>query len=168
MVEVDGSTVEAAWVPLADVLSGAVPTVPVVREALADHRPARRQRIAAYAVILREDRILLSRLSPNVSHSELWTLPGGGLDHGESPRDAVVREVYEETGEYLASVTERDVEVLRALNDIPLENDEFGQWPTFSVQLPPNVLRGFIEMTSEASSDRDRFELLMRLAGWQG
>ena len=58
----------------------------------------KRQRVAAYAVILRADRILLSRLSPSVSRSELWTLPGGGLDHGESPRNAVVREVHEETG----------------------------------------------------------------------
>ena len=27
-----------------------------------------------------------------------WTFPGGGLEPGEDPRDAVVREVYEETG----------------------------------------------------------------------
>src|SRR5690606_23110757 len=27
-----------------------------------------------------------------------WTLPGGGLESGEDPRDAVVREVLEETG----------------------------------------------------------------------
>ncbi len=57
--------------------------------------------MAAYAVVVRDDRILLSRLAPRVSRHELWTLPGGGLDHGEDPRDAAVREVEEETG-YIA------------------------------------------------------------------
>ena len=56
------------------------------------------QRVAAYAVILRDDRILLSRLAKRLTSKELWTLPGGGLEHGEDPRDAVVREVHEETG----------------------------------------------------------------------
>ena len=56
------------------------------------------QRVAAYAVILRGDRILLSRLAPRITPDELWTLPGGGLDHGENPRDAVIREIREETG----------------------------------------------------------------------
>ena len=65
--------------------------------------PPRRQRVAAYAVILREaggagEEILLSRLAPYLSASEAWTLPGGGIDFGEHPRAAVVREVYEETG----------------------------------------------------------------------
>ena len=49
-------------------------------------------------MILRDGAILLSRLAPTVTPDELWTLPGGGLDHGEDPRDAVVREVHEETG----------------------------------------------------------------------
>ena len=29
----------------------------------------------------------------------VWTLPGGGIDAGESPSDAVLREIFEETGQ---------------------------------------------------------------------
>jgi 8-oxo-dGTP diphosphatase len=61
-----------------------------------------RQRIAAYAVLVRgaaEDReVLLTRMSDRTRITGLWTLPGGGIDHGEDPRDAVRREVFEETG----------------------------------------------------------------------
>ena len=42
--------------------------------------------------------MLLCRLAPRISRTELWTLPGGGLDHGEDPRDALLREIVEETG----------------------------------------------------------------------
>ena len=42
--------------------------------------------------------MLLTRISPRGFHTGSWTLPGGGLDHGESPRDALVREVREECG----------------------------------------------------------------------
>ena len=58
----------------------------------------RRQRVAAYAVIVRGGDVLLSRLAPSISEEELWTLPGGGIEFGEHPDAAVVREVYEETG----------------------------------------------------------------------
>lgn len=98
VVEVDGSTVEAAWQPVAGVLDGSVPVASLVREALADHEPFRRQRVAAYALVRRADRVLLTRISERGAHAGEWTLPGGGLDHGESPRDAVAREVEEETG----------------------------------------------------------------------
>ena len=62
----------------------------------------RRQRVAAYAVVLREHQghteVLLSRLAPRISRNELWTLPGGGLEHGEDPRQGLVREIHEEAG----------------------------------------------------------------------
>ena len=105
VVEVDGSTVDARWHPVVDVLSGAVATVPMVRWALAQHRAVRRQRLAAYALVVRDGAVLLTRNSPRGPRPGTWTLPGGGVEHGESPGDAVVREVAEETG--LAATTGR-------------------------------------------------------------
>ncbi len=55
-------------------------------------------RVAAYGVIVDGDRILLCRLSWPKVHAGRWTLPGGGLDFGEPPQNAMVREVREETG----------------------------------------------------------------------
>lgn len=54
-------------------------------------------RIGAYAVITDEaGRMLLPHW--RVVGAGGWTLPGGGLDPGEDPADAVVREVLEESG----------------------------------------------------------------------
>lgn len=98
VVEVDGSTVEAAWVPVADVHAGEVPVVAMVTEALADLQPSRRQRLAAYALVRRDDTVLLTRISARGHHRGAWTLPGGGVDHGEPPAVALAREVAEECG----------------------------------------------------------------------
>lgn len=98
VVEVDGSTAEAAWLPLSGVLDGSVPVVSLVQEALAEHRRFAMQRVAAYALIIREEEVLLTRISQRGFHSGSWTLPGGGIDHGESPRNALLREVREECG----------------------------------------------------------------------
>lgn len=53
-------------------------------------------RVAAYAVVERRGKILLTHWRRGHLHG--WTLPGGGLESGEDPRAAVVREVMEETG----------------------------------------------------------------------
>ena len=49
-------------------------------------------------LVVRDDAVLLTRNSPRGPHPGLWNLPGGGIEHGEAPADAVVREVAEETG----------------------------------------------------------------------
>ena len=58
-----------------------------------------RTRVGAYAICLDDtSRILLCRIAPWVLRGEVWTLPGGGLDFGEAPATAVVRELAEESG----------------------------------------------------------------------
>jgi 8-oxo-dGTP diphosphatase len=59
----------------------------------------KRQRIAAYGVCRDEGgRILLARASPAITLQGRWFLPGGGVDHGESPTDSLAREIEEESG----------------------------------------------------------------------
>ena len=115
VVEVGGSTSEAAWHPVAEVVGGDLPVAPLVLEALADHQPFRLQRVGAYALIRREVEalasasssttegdgegdVLLVQFSARGFHTGSWSLPGGGLAHGESPRPALEREVQEECG----------------------------------------------------------------------
>jgi len=72
-----------------------------------------RTRVAAYALSVDDaGRVLLCRIAPSVMAREIWTLPGGGLEFGESPRVAVLRELAEETGHQgqivaLADVSDR-------------------------------------------------------------
>jgi 8-oxo-dGTP pyrophosphatase MutT (NUDIX family) len=57
-------------------------------------------RVGARVLLLdQHDRVLLihARDPDNPSH-HWWELPGGGLDHGETPEQAARREVTEETG----------------------------------------------------------------------
>ena len=59
----------------------------------------KRQRIAAYGVCRdAEGRLLLARASPALTLQGRWFLPGGGVDHGESPADSLRREIEEESG----------------------------------------------------------------------
>ena len=63
-------------------------------------------RVAAYALCLDDkDRLLLVRIAEGYPAAGNWTLPGGGLDFGEDPADAVLRELEEETG-YVGRIEE--------------------------------------------------------------
>jgi ADP-ribose pyrophosphatase YjhB (NUDIX family) len=58
----------------------------------------RRRRIGAYGLCRVDDRVLLARSSGTADIAGIWQVPGGGVDHGEHPATALVREFAEETG----------------------------------------------------------------------
>lgn len=60
----------------------------------------RAQRFAAYAVAHDlQGRLLLTRISDGYPGAGHWHLPGGGTDYGEQPGEALMRELFEETGQ---------------------------------------------------------------------
>ncbi|MEQ1935323.1 MAG: NUDIX domain-containing protein [Fimbriimonadaceae bacterium] len=55
-------------------------------------------RPAAYTLVIRDQSLLLCRMCLPEPNNGRWTLPGGGLDFGESPTKGAVRETFEEAG----------------------------------------------------------------------
>lgn len=58
----------------------------------------RRRRVGAYGVAVDAGRVLLIRVREGYPGAGRWTLPGGGLEHGEHPHAGLLREYHEETG----------------------------------------------------------------------
>ncbi|MEV4533641.1 NUDIX domain-containing protein [Asanoa sp. NPDC049518] len=108
----------------------------------------RRRRIGAYGLCRDGDRVLLARSSDKSDFPGVWQLPGGGLEHGEAPAHALVREYREETGleielgrplTALASVRElRDIEVV---------------WHYDLIVYEVRVLRGTLRREAAGTSD---------------
>ncbi len=69
-------------------------------------------RVAAKAIIRNEEgEILLVK-----ERSDAWSIPGGGLDHGEGLREAIKREVKEELGVDTTSIEEKPCFSFSAIN----------------------------------------------------
>ena len=97
-------------------------------------------RLAAYAVCVEDGRVLLAYHAPTGN----WTLPGGRVEHGEDPFDAVIREVAEETGcdavvERLLGVDSRVIPVPELNIPAPIPHQNVGVF--YQVRLIAGRLR---------------------------
>ena len=111
-------------------------------------------RVAAYALCRdADDRLLLVRVADGYSGAGLWTLPGGGLEFGEDPADAVLRELTEETG-----LTGR-VESLEFVNSHThngvVENERtYGPWHGIRIVYRVAITGGVLHDEKDESTDK--------------
>jgi 8-oxo-dGTP diphosphatase len=70
-------------------------------------------RIGAYAICRRRGEVLVVRASSRTAIEGAWFLPGGGIEFGEPPERAVLRELREETG-----LTGRDPRLATVCSDL--------------------------------------------------
>jgi 8-oxo-dGTP diphosphatase len=54
--------------------------------------------LVAAAIIVEDGRVLLTQRKPSSHLAGMWEFPGGKVEAGEDPRDAVARELREELG----------------------------------------------------------------------
>jgi len=66
-----------------------------------DEIPEPYQRVAAYALVTSRRGVLMTQFSDKTNAQGQWGLPGGGLEKEEAPDRAVVREVWEESGQLI-------------------------------------------------------------------
>jgi 8-oxo-dGTP pyrophosphatase MutT (NUDIX family) len=159
----DGSAPAAGQEPLPLVRPvGSIRPRPAVRRAAGRRGLPQVQRAAAYAVIVERGRLLLTRLTS----SELWTLPGGGIEPGETPVEAAVREVYEEAGLVLAPGELLEVDSIHFTGQAPdgRWEDYHGIRVVYAGEVPAGLTPRVIEVggtTEEAAwIGRDRLAAL--------
>ena len=117
-----------------------------------------RQRLAAYGVLRDErGRVLLARASPALTLRGRWFLPGGGVQHGEEPREAVRREIEEESG--LAVTVGPLLDVLSDVRTIPDGTNLHTVRLVFGVDSWEGTLRAEVDGTTDAVAWFTRDEL---------
>ncbi|MEU7570066.1 NUDIX hydrolase [Micromonospora sp. NPDC049240] len=86
---------------------------------------------AAMSILWFENQALLVQRRPDdYLYPGQWTIPGGYLQAGEDPRDGAAREVWEETGTYLA--------VSRLFGGQPVVSSRLAAF-SFEVELPDSI-----------------------------
>lgn len=105
-------------------------------------------RLAAYAVCVRNDEVLLVAVTASDDHSKVWTLLGGGVERFEDPLDTVIREVEEETG-----ATSRVVQLLGVDSRVIPKDEAIRGMPHHNIGIFYEVVIRDSELRPEPSGD---------------
>ncbi|MGQ0838905.1 NUDIX hydrolase [Actinokineospora sp.] len=105
----------------------------------------RTTRVAAYVVCVEDGKVLLARWVSE--QGRRWTLPGGGIDHGEDPLDAAVREAAEETGYQV------EIEALLGIDSLRRTFGSGTDWHGVRVVYAARVSGGELRFEEHGSTD---------------
>ena len=107
----------------------------------------------AKVVIIQDGKALILFRAGSQRHADKWDLPGGHLNEGEEPKEALLREVYEETGLTLSEpigglYTKENISFFKAM--MPPQNitlsDEHTDYKFVSIdEIPENISGRFIK-----------------------
>lgn len=114
--------------------------------------------------MVRDDSILLTRISQRGYPPGWWALPGGGIDQGESPAAALVRELHEETGLVPSAVRLVDVHDVHTI--APGRGDRYEDYHgihlLYAVDIAPGQTARVVEL--DGTTDDVRWVPLTELA----
>lgn len=95
----------------------------------------------------------MTRIAPGWPDAGRWTLPGGGVDWGEHPTDALVREFHEETGL-------RDIDVVHTIGVFSRTYDQSSRGG------PLHFVSVLFRVTAHTADLIDEFEGSTDAAAW--
>jgi 8-oxo-dGTP pyrophosphatase MutT (NUDIX family) len=71
------------------------------------------------------NKVLLCKRSPDQSSPNIWSVPGGGIEDDEMPKDTAIREFYEETNINLSSKI-KDIDLLDVITTLDRKGNPKG------------------------------------------
>lgn len=88
-----------------------------------------------------DDKVLLCKRSPDNSLPNVWSVPGGGIEPGEKPKETAIREFYEETN--IEIKNDDDINLIGVINNYTKDGDIKGVMYIYlyksDIMLKPNL-----------------------------
>lgn len=123
-----------------------------------------RTRRACRGIVLRDGLVLLSHYPAS---GDLWMIPGGGKEEGETDRDTVIREVAEESG-YLIQPEDCALEIMEYFGDMRHINHYFPARVAGETERKPTDLEERLALEPRWLAPEDALAIFARYDDYAG
>ena len=124
----------------------------------------RRTRRACRGIVMRDGLVLLSHYPAS---GDLWMIPGGGKEEGETDRDTVIREVAEESG-YLIEPEDCALEIREYFGDLLHINHYFPAQVAGETERKPTDLEERLQLEPRWITPAEALAIFARYDEYRG